>query len=77
MTGENKNKKKNNRLVPWSIFISALGIVFLIIGLLFNAYRILDTSVQAAVNDNTEIKIQLREIQTDVRWIKDELARKR
>lgn len=71
------NEKKNNRLVPWSIFISALAIIFIIIGLLFNGYRILNTNVQAAVNDNTEIKIQLREIQTDVRWIKDELARKR
>ena len=73
----NENKKKNNRLVPWSIFITSLLVILAIIGFLFNAYRMLSTNVQAAANNNTEIKIQLREIQTDVRWIKDELARKR
>ena len=77
MTEQNKNKKKNNRLVPWSIFLSALVLIFLVMTFLINAYRILNTNVEAAVNDNTEIKIQLKEIQTDVRWIKEELARKR
>ena len=69
MSEENKEKK----LVPWVIFVWAMGIVFLSIAALTKAQASLSSKVDGYINSSNELRVDLGEIKTDLKWIKQAL----
>jgi len=70
-------RRNNNGFVRWGIFIAITGIIIGMITLLFNSQFKLVDQVRASMNENTEIRTQLSQIQTDISWIKREFERRR
>jgi len=66
---ENERKK-----VDFTIFAWAIGLIFLALALVGGTVSALSGRVEKTSETNNDLKIDVREIKTDVRWIKDALS---
>lgn len=62
--------------VPWVVFVWAMGILLAILGLLFNAQVALSNKVNGSQAGIIDIKTQLAQIQTDIKWLRENISRK-
>jgi len=55
--------------VSMKVFTYVIGIIFMVIGFLFSCQAALSNKVDVIAADNSDIKTQLSQIQTDLKWI--------
>jgi Na+/H+ antiporter NhaC len=68
-------KKEEKNHVPWAIFIWAMGFLLVIIGWFFLKTVANESSAVQAKDTVSELKIDVRVIQTDVSWIRQTLEK--
>ena len=66
-------KPKNNRKVDWRIFTWVISIIFITIATLWAAYSRVETKVNFIDQQYVQIQQDLREVLTDIKWIKEAL----
>ncbi len=76
MTNQTQTLTQNNyKKVNWIIFVWVVGIISLAIGWLFVIYAGLNQKIEETNKDNTEIKMDVREIKTNTAWIMEALKK--
>ena len=73
MLYENQNQQNNKRYVRWAVFVWTIGIILILFGVTFNGIASLNVKMEARERDTTEIKMDVREIKTNVTWIMEEI----
>jgi uncharacterized membrane protein YvbJ len=68
-------KKEEKKHVSWTVFVWIISIILILFGVVFNQLSKASDNAQQAVKDNTEIKVQLSKISTDVEWIKGAIVK--
>lgn len=71
---ENQNNKK---YVRWVIFVWAIGIIIMIFGVMFNALGGINNRVETNTASMGTIKEDIREIKTNVDWIKEAIKKQK
>ena len=66
-------KPKNNRKVDWRIFTWVIGVIFITITALWAAFARVETKVNYVDQQYVKIQQDLREVLTDIKWIKEAL----
>ena len=61
---------QNNRYVSWTVFSAVIGLIFITIGWSLAAQQHLNNKVDNYSQQLLEIRTQLSQIETDIRWIK-------
>jgi hypothetical protein len=69
-----EEQPEESKPVTYNIFILAMGVVLIIFGYLFTEVAKIQTEQAAAVATNTQIQVQLSQIQTDLAWVKERLS---
>ena len=70
---ENNQNNLKNRKVTWVVFTWSIGIIFLLFAIVFNVMAGLNHKIEKAVDDTAEIKMDVREIKTNVAWIMESI----
>ena len=66
-------KPKNNRKVDWRIFTWVISIIFITTAALWAAYARVETKVNFIDQQYVKIQQDLREVLTNIEWIKEAL----
>lgn len=76
-TGKVIPERRKNSYTRLIVIIATTSIILTVFGWLFTRQESLARSFQKAMSNNTEIQKQLSQIQTDLKWIKRELEKRR
>ena len=68
-------KTEERKKVDWYIFIWAIGIIIVIVGWIFVSLAQIQVYQSAQSVKDTEIRVQLSQIQTDILWIREKLSK--
>ena len=68
-------KTEERKKVDWYIFIWAIGIIIVIFGWIFVSLAQIQVYQSAQSVKDTEIRVQLSQIQTDILWIREKLSK--
>lgn len=61
--------------VDWYIFVWSMGIILAVFGWMFAQFIQIQTVHIAQAVKDTEIRVQLSQIQTDILWIREKLSK--
>ncbi|MCR4307121.1 MAG: hypothetical protein NUV80_01015 [Candidatus Berkelbacteria bacterium] len=63
-----------NKKVDFSIFMWAIGLIMTVAGVMGWTQMTLSQKVESVNNTNNDLKVEVREIKTDVKWIRETLT---
>lgn len=66
---------KDKKYTPWTIFCWAIGIIFIVIASLASSQVTTIKKLDTYVQKSEDIKVDIGSIQTDIRWIRENLKK--
>jgi|TARA_Y100000310_G_scaffold202203_2_gene202324 hypothetical protein len=66
-------EESNRKKVDFITFTWAIGVMVVIMGVLFSMVTNTDMKVDGYQDDISDIKVEVKEVSTDVKWIKQNL----
>lgn len=67
------DQNNQNRKVSWTIFVWALGIMFIVLGVGFSTIVALNGKIEKYDDGLTEMRVDIGTIKNDVSWVKKAL----
>ncbi len=64
---------ENQKLVSWQTFVWAIGIILILFGITFTLVAKADSKADSSSLQVYQIREDISEIKTDIKWIKDKI----